>query len=132
MCAQLFVAVLAKAFDGSVPDRLVHPLDLAVGPGMILLHQTVLNPVGFADHVEAHLPRICCIPVAGLLGELDAVVSNERVDAIGDGLEQMLEELTRSPVISLVHELRGCKLASLVNANKEILNRARFPGDILV
>lgn len=132
MCAQLFVAVLVKALDGSVFDRLVHPLDLSVGPGMIRLHQTVLNPVGFADHVEAHLPRICCIPVAGLLGELDAVVSNDRVDALGDDLEQMLEELTRGPAICLVQELHDCKLASLVNANKEILNRARFPGDILV
>lgn len=132
MCAQLFVAILVKAFDGSVLDHLVHPLDLAVGPGEIRLRQTVLNPVGFADHVEAHLPRICCIPVAGLLGELDAVVSNDRVDAIEDGLEHMFEELTRGPAISLVHELRDCKLAGPVNANKEILNRGGFPGDILV
>ncbi len=63
--------VVVKAFDGRVLDR---PLDLAVGQWVIWPRQTVLNPVGFADHLEAHLPRICCVPVAGLLGKLDAVV----------------------------------------------------------
>jgi hypothetical protein len=33
----------------------VHPLDLAVGSGMVRLSQPVLDAVIIADHVEAHL-----------------------------------------------------------------------------
>lgn len=37
MAAELFVAVVVKAFDGRLLDRAVHALDLAVGPGVVRL-----------------------------------------------------------------------------------------------
>jgi len=101
-------------------DRAVHSLDLAIGPRMIWLGQAVLNSICLADHVEPHLPRICSVPVAGLFGELDTIVSEDRMDAIRDSLEQMFEEFSRCLAIRLFHEPGNCKLAGPVYANKEI------------
>ena len=101
-------------------DRAVHSLDLAIGPRMIWLGQAVLNSICLADHVEPHLPRICSVPVAGLFGELDTIVSEDRMDAIRDSLEQMFEEFPRCLAIRLFHEPGNCKLAGPVYANKEI------------
>jgi hypothetical protein len=39
MPAQLFMAIMAAALDGGVPDRSVHPLDLSGCPGMIELRK---------------------------------------------------------------------------------------------
>lgn len=44
----------------------------------------------------------------------------DRVDAIWDGLEQMLEEFPRDLAICFIHELLDCKFAGPVNAYKEI------------
>jgi hypothetical protein len=99
---------------------------------MVWLGQPMLDAICLTDHVEAHLPRICCVSVARLLGELDAVISQDRVNATWDGLEQMLEEFPRCLAICFIHELRDCKLAGPVNAYKEIelaLHRLNF-GDI--
>ena len=84
------MAVVLISFHRRVLDRAVHSLDLAIGPRVVWLGQSMLDPIGVADHVEAHLPRVCCVPVAGLLGELDAIVGQDRMNAIRDSLEQML------------------------------------------
>ena len=73
MGLELVVADVMEPFDRRVLNRTVYPLDLAVGPRVVGLGQAVLDPVGFADHVEAHRPGVDGVPVAGLLGELDAV-----------------------------------------------------------
>ena len=129
MRAQLIMAVVMVSFHCRLLDRSVHPLDLAIGPRMVWLGQPVFDPICFADHVEAHLPRVCCVPVSGLLGELDDVISQDRVDAIWDYLEQTLEEFLSSLAVCLIHELFDCKLAGPVNTNKKIelaLNRLNF------
>lgn len=61
-----------------------------------------------------------CVPIAGLLRELDTVIGEDGVDAIGDGLEQMFEEFPRGLAIRLFHELGHGKLAGPVNADEEI------------
>ena len=66
--AQLLVAVVVVSFHRRILDRAVHSLDLAIGPRMVWLGQSMLDRVGLADYVEAHLPRVCCVPVAGLFG----------------------------------------------------------------
>jgi hypothetical protein len=80
----------------------------------------MLDPVGLTDHVEAHLPRTRGVAIAGLLGELDAVIGQDRMNAIRDGLEQMFEELPGGLAICLVHEFGDCKLADPVNAHEEM------------
>ena len=87
MCAQLIVAVVVKALDGCFLDSAVHSLDLAVGPRVVGLGEPMLDPVGFADHVEAHWPGIDGVPVSGLLCELNTVIGENGMDLIGHGLE---------------------------------------------
>jgi len=91
--AQLIVAVVVEAFDGGFLVGAVHPLDLAVGPGMVRLGEPVFEVIRLAHHVEAHLARPGGVSIAGLFGELDASVGQDSVDAVGHGLQQMLEEL---------------------------------------
>ena len=59
----------------------------------------------------------------------DAVIGEDGMDATGDGLEQMLEELLRGLAIRLFHELGHGKLASPVNADEEVeLSLHRLPA----
>ena len=132
VCAQLVVVFVMETFDGRLLDCPIHSLDLDIGPRMVWLGPAVLDPTCLADHVQAHLPRICSVPGAGLLGDLDAVVSQDRMGAIGHCLEQMLGKVPRGLEICLVHELSDCKLTGPINANKEMelaLHRLNF-GDI--
>ena len=85
-------------------DRAVHSLDLAVDPRVVGLGQAVLDPVGVADHVEAHGPGEDRVPVPRLLGELDDVVSEDRMDVIRHGLEHVLEELPRRLPVGFLDE----------------------------
>lgn len=55
-CSQLIVIVVMKALNRRALDRPRHPLDLAFGPGMGWLGETVLAPIRLADHVEPYLP----------------------------------------------------------------------------
>ena len=72
---------LSRVLDRHVPlpgnglpaDHERDPLDLPVRPQMVRLGQAMLDPVGFADHIEAHRPGKDGVAVAGLLGELDAI-----------------------------------------------------------
>jgi len=73
-----------------VLDGAVHPFDLAVGPRVVRLGEPVLDVVGFADHVEAHLSREGGVAVAGLLGELDTVIRQDRMDLVRHSLKQVL------------------------------------------
>jgi len=68
---QLGMAVVMIAFDGCLFDRAVHPLDLAVGPGMLHFGQAVFDSFLVTDPVEDVVEGVF---VAGLIGELDTVV----------------------------------------------------------
>jgi hypothetical protein len=61
--------------------------------------EPVLDVVRLADHVETHLAGPGGVPVAGLLGELDAIVYQDDVDALGDGCQQVFEELPCCPAM---------------------------------
>ena len=55
---QLGVVVVVVSLDDGVPDRAVHPRDLAVRPRVVGLGQAVLDAIGRTDPVEAHWPGI--------------------------------------------------------------------------
>ena len=55
----------------------VHPFNLTIGPGMVGFRQTMFDPVGFADHVEAHGTRPGRIAITGLVSELDPIAHRE-------------------------------------------------------
>ena len=133
MCSQLVVVLVVEALDGRVLDRAVHALDLAVGPRVVRLGQPVLDPVCLADHVEAHRPGVDGVPVAGLLGELDAPrhclsdrwrsngsIGQDRVDLVGHGFEHVLEELACSLSVIFFNELSNGELGRPVDADEQI------------
>lgn len=126
------MTVVMEAFDGSVFDRAVHPLDLPIGPGMVRLGEAMLDVVGLADHVEAHFPREGGVPVARLICELDAVVGEDRLDPVRNGFEQALQELPCGLPVSLFYKLGDGELADAVDGDELLeLVLGRFNlGDI--
>ena len=98
------MALVVEAFDGRLLDGAVHPLDLTIGPRVVRLGEPVLDVVRFADHIEAHLTRPGGVTVARLVGELDPVVSQDRMDSVGHSFQQVFEELPRRSPISLVDQ----------------------------
>ena len=83
MGPQLVVALVVEEFDGRFLDGAVHPLDLSVGPRVVRFGEPVLDIIRLVDHVEAHLARPGGIAIAGVFGELDAVVGQDLLDALG-------------------------------------------------
>ena len=64
-----------------VLDCTVHPLDLAVGPWMGGPGQAMLDIVRLADQIKTHFAEGHAVAVPRLLGELDTIVSEDRMDA---------------------------------------------------
>jgi len=50
---ELIVAFVVKASDGGILDGPVHPLDLAIGPGVTRLGQAMINVVLSAGEFES-------------------------------------------------------------------------------
>ena len=87
--SQLIVVVVMEAFDSGVLDCPVHPLDLAIRPGVFDLREPVLDLMLAANAVEDVLEGV---KVAFVIGELDAVVRQDGVDLVGEGLDHVPEE----------------------------------------
>ncbi len=96
-----------EGFDRCLLDGAVHPLDLTVGRRVVRLGRPVLDVVCFADHVEAHLTRPGGVTVARLLGKLDAIVGQDRVDPVRHRFQQVFKELppTRDETIEALAKL---------------------------
>ncbi len=120
MLSQLIVGFVVEAFYSRVLDYSVHSLDLTIGPRVVGLGQAVLYPVGFADHVETHWPRIDGVAVPGLLCELNAVIGENGVDLIGHGLKHVLQELPGRLSVSSCNELSDGEFGRSVNAHKKV------------
>jgi hypothetical protein len=90
---ELYVAVVMIAVDGSVLDGAVHPLDLAVGPGVVDAGEAVLDAMLLASHGEhvSHVSSCGSVRVARREAELDAVIGEHGVDAVGHGGDEGCE-----------------------------------------
>ena len=133
MRSQLIVGFVVEPFQGCLFDRAVHSLDLPAprengppdrflilaAPRMVEFRQPVPDPVGLADHVEAHRPGIGCVTVPRLLCELNAIACKYGVDLVGDGIKPVLQELPGGLSVSRCNELRDGKPGRSVNAHKE-------------
>jgi hypothetical protein len=71
-----------NAFDGGLLDRKVHPPDPSIGLRVFHFRSAIFDAVLPAAHVEhvRHVLGGWPIGVARLEGELDPVVSEDRVD----------------------------------------------------
>ena len=91
-----------------------------VGPWIVGFSQAVLDAVGLANHVKAHRPGIDGVAVSGLLCELDAVIGQDGVDLMGNGLEHKLQELARGATVSRFNELGDGEPGGPVDAHVEV------------
>ena len=114
-----------EALDGCPCDRAVHSLDLTVGPKMVWLGEPVLDAVRLADHVEAHLPRPGSVKIARLLSELDTIVSQDRVDPVGHGLQQVFKEFPRRSSFSLVDQVNDGEIWWRANDDRRLAHLVR-------
>ena len=92
---KLIVIGVVVAFDGGVFDGPVHPLDLTIGPRMVWLGQPVFDPMFGADAIEQMACKLCCwsVAIAWRVTELDTIVGQDDVQSIGEGVDQVAQEL---------------------------------------
>ncbi len=117
----MFVAFVVVALDGGVLDGAVHPFDLAIGP-RIGLGKPVFDAVFAADLIEAVYAhaRGPAVAVLRQVGELDAVVREDGVQVVGDGLDQRFQERHGGRPVSLVVQLREGELRSPVDPDVKV------------
>ena len=117
MPPELFAIIVVEAFDGCVLDSAVHPLDLSVGPGMIGLGEPVLDTVFSADAVEDVLQSVA-VPLA--IGELYAVVGERGVDGVGNGCDEVTQELSGGHFPGFCDQLSEGELRGSVDGHEEV------------
>jgi len=111
------VVIVVEALDGGILDGPVHALDLSVGPWMLNPGEPVLDAVLVADPVEDVVESVF---VAGLIGELDAVVGQHRMDGVGSGCDEIAQELGCIHLAGFGIELSESEPGRAVNRYKEI------------
>ena len=131
MLPELVMAVVVVALDRRVLDGAVHPLNLTIGPGMSRLGQAMVHIVlgtgilkgmgseklasfhGFLDQRDRRSS------VAGR-GEVNAMVSQDRVHLLRHGLDQRAQEVAGNPGGHLLVQLHERELVGAVNPNQRI------------
>jgi hypothetical protein len=83
-------------------------LTIRILPRRVSIKPSLL--IHLADHVEAHRTRSGRVAVARLLGELNAIVRQDRVDAVRHSYQQVFEELPCYAPVSLVDQLSDGEL----------------------
>ena len=96
-----------------------HPLDLPVRPGMVELGEAMLDAIFLAAHREhvGHVSRGGALSVARRIAELDAVVGQDRMDLVGNGLDQGDQEGGRRDPVRLRDELGEGELRGSIDRN---------------
>src|SRR6202521_1108564 len=99
MAPKLVVGFVVEALDGCLFDGPAHAFDLSVRPGMLGLGETMIDIVLRTGQFEGmgaeeFLPLDHCLYLgdapasAAGIGKVDAIVGENNVDLIGDGLDQ--------------------------------------------
>ena len=70
----------------------VHPLDLPIGPWVVDFGQAVLNAMLITDPVKYVMSGIFVLLT---VGELHPIVGQDRVDAIGQSVDEVAQKLSR-------------------------------------
>jgi len=143
MAAQLVVRFVVEALDGGILDGAAHPLDLAVGPGMLGLGQAMIDIVAGAGHVEGVSPEWFLSFDHGVdighsptptawIGEVGAVVRQNGVDLVGDCLDQVPQEVGCDTPRSFLVQLHESELRGSIDGDEEIepSHRSANLGDI--
>ena len=124
--AQLGMVVLGKAFDGRILDGAVHAFGLAIGPGIGPgvpdLGQPMFDAVFFTAHVKhiGHPCRCGAVGVTSRKAELDPIVGEDRVDLVGNRLDQGHAKSRGSGSRRFGLQPNQGEFACPINANEEI------------
>ena len=96
MLSELIVGLIMVAPNGGLFEGAVHPLDLTVRPGMVRLGEAVFDPVLAAvrSNMCNHTGPSAGTPW-GHIGELYPIVRQYRVDGVGHGFNQRVQEADR-------------------------------------
>ena len=134
MPAELGVIVVVISLDGRVLDRAVHAPDLAIGPWVIWLCEAMLNVVSPTSAVERMALQHggWTIAVFRQIGELNAVISQSRVDDVRNGGNKLFEKNGRHRRVCLVEQLCKGELRRAVYGDEKIklsFRRLHF-GDV--
>lgn len=89
---------------------------LPVGPRMLHLGQPVLDVVLVTDAIENVVEGIF---VMSVVGELNAVVGQNDVDAVGHGRDQIAQELRRDHLATFLMQLDKRELARSIDRHKQ-------------
>lgn len=84
--------------------------------------EPVFDPVFLTSHVE-HVGQLCCrwsVLVARRESELDAIVGENDVDFVGNGLDECFQESRGCFPVGFVHESYESKLTRSINGNVEM------------
>lgn len=128
---ELGLGLVMISSDGGFLDRAVHPLDLSVGPGMIGFGQSMVDVVdgtgvfkgmGSKDFSlgdgQLDVRRGRTAIARG--GEVGAVVSQDSVDLIGNGPDQLVEEVGGGTAGGFSNQPGKGELGSAVHGNKQV------------
>ena len=122
MVPEVLMRLIMVFFDCRFLQSAVHSLDLAVCPGVVRLGQPVLDAMLVADPVEQvnAVSRGRAGAVPGQIGELDSVVGENRVDPVGNDLDERLQESRRDFPGCLLAQLGMGELAGPVDGDEQI------------
>jgi hypothetical protein len=107
----LVVSVIMIAVNGGLFDRAVHAFDLAIRPGMFDLGEPVIDAVVGASALKGmapeqfsfrpHLPDVDRRPAfASWIGELNAIVGENRVDGVGNNGNKTVQDCFEMAVVA--------------------------------
>jgi hypothetical protein len=116
MLLQVVMGLRVILFHGGLFERTVHPFDLAIGPRMVGFGQPRINPILLADAIK---DMVKGVDIALAIGELDAIISEHRVDLIGDGGHHVPEELSGDHFVGFCMQLGIGKLTGAVNGDQQ-------------
>jgi hypothetical protein len=142
MRLQRFEARVVEGLDRGLLDGPVHPLGLAIRPGVVGLGEPVLDAVLAADAVEdvgAQVAPRRPVPVLRQVGEGHAVVGEHGVDRVGErrddlpqeggavhlgvGVEESDVDELRDPVDGQEHEQLALGQAQLADVDVDVADR---------
>jgi len=131
MFLQVGMGQVVVGADGGFLEGAVHAFDLAVGPGMVGFGQAVVEVVAGAGVFEGVRPEELARghgqpdlghgrTAVARRGEVGAVVRQDRVDPVGDGLDERLEEVGGGPAGGLFHQAGEGEFGGAVDGDKEV------------
>lgn len=116
------MAVVVVTLHGGFLDGSVHALDLAVGPGVIGFGQTMFDSTAKTDAVEGMTTEASrwSSAVPGQVGELNTVVGQHGVDAIGNGRNQRFQKRGSSAHVCAFDQFNKGELRGTVDSHEQI------------